>query len=279
MISVKSILISPSFKSLVESLEARLPLIRRWHRFEFEQHFARVSKFERLFLGVYGSFEEAVRNIPEGRKVGYDNADSATFLGQGGNISPCDYPVLFWLKPLLRDRCRVFDFGGYTGISFYSYAKYVCYPQTLAWQICDVPAVVQAGIDLAARRATSQLCFTTDFQEASGADVLLASGSLQFVATSLAELLSKIPRKPSHLLINKTPLYAGQRFVTLHSMGPAICPYWIFNRTEFVKSLEDVGYEVVDTWLNPDLSCYIPFEADRSVPAYSGIYLRLCPSA
>jgi putative methyltransferase (TIGR04325 family) len=275
---IKGILLSPSFKSFIDSLERRLPLIRKWHRFEFEGHFARVSKWERLFRGVYENFDEATRNIPEGRKIGYDNEESATFLGHGGHITSSDYPMLFWLRPLLREGGRVFDFGGYLGISYYSYAKYVPYPDTLTWLICDVPAVVKAGADLAARKGSSHLRFTADFEEAAGADVVIASGSLQFVPVPFAELLSRLTRKPEHLLINKTPLYDGPQFATLNSMGPAISPYWIFNQSQFFESLEKAGYEVVDSWQNPDLSCYIPYRPDRSVPAYSGAYLRLSTS-
>jgi putative methyltransferase (TIGR04325 family) len=275
MMTLKGILLSPSCKSFVDTLERRMPLVRRWHRFEFEQHFARMSKWERLFRGVYESFDEAIKNIPEGRKVGYDNDESATFLGHGGHISPCDYPVLFWLRPLLREGGRVFDFGGYLGISFYSYAKYMAYPETLTWQICDLPAVVRAGVELASHEESHGLSFTTEFAEAAGADVVIASGSLQFVPVPLAELLSTLPQKPEHLLINKTPLYEGPQFVTLNSMGPAISPYWIFNRSHFLQSLEKVGYEVVDSWQNPDLSCYIPYRPDRWVPAYTGAYLKL----
>jgi putative methyltransferase (TIGR04325 family) len=80
--------------------------------------------------------------------------------------------------------------------------------------------------------------------------------------------------KPTHLLINKTPVREGSQFVTLQTLGTAFCPYYIFNRRQFVDSIAAVGYDLVDSWLNHDLSCHIPLQAQHSVNAYSGFYFR-----
>ena len=111
-------------------------------------------------------------------------------------------------------------------------------------------------------------------QRADGADILLASGSLQFVEQPLSEILRGLDEKPNHLLINKTPMREGEHFVTLHALGSAFCPYHVFNRTDFVNSICEIGYELVDSWGNAEVSCHIPLYPDHSVPAYSGLYFK-----
>ena len=34
-----------------------------------------------------------------------------------------DYPVLFWLKGILAEGCRVFDLGGHVGLQYYAFSK------------------------------------------------------------------------------------------------------------------------------------------------------------
>jgi len=57
-------------------------------------------------------------------------------------------------------------------------------------------------------------------------------------------------------------------------MGPALAPYRIANREEFLQSMADLDYELVDSWENPEFGCYIPFYPDQSLRAFSGMYLR-----
>ncbi len=54
----------------------------------------------------------------------------------------------------------------------------------------------------------------------------------------------------------------------------AISPYKVVNRSEFISSIEGLGYRLIDTWKNPDLTCYIPFHPDECVKAFDGLYFR-----
>ncbi len=271
---IKAFLLSTEAKGLVDRIEAAVPLIRKWHRFEYEEHFLRVAQWERLFSGVYPSFAAASAAIPATRNNSYDNAGSATFLGHKGAVRSSDYPVLFWLSQLLPENPHVFDFGGYLGISYYSFERFLQYPPNLQWTIYDVPAVVEAGAKLAKEKERSQLSFTTSFDRAQESTLLLAFGSLQFPEQSFAEFLRPLPQRPRHILLNKLPLSSQPSFYTLHNMGPALAPYRIANREEFLQSMSDLNYELVDSWENPEFGCYIPFYPDHSVRAFSGMYLH-----
>ena len=222
--------------------------------------------------GTYASFAEAREAIPSFSVDGFHSPASANILEDLRHIYSSDYPVMFWMGRILPRARRIFDFGGHVGLSFYAYQQYLPYPAGLEWTICDVPEAVRVGRELASLEQAEGLHFTTSFDHAEGTDLLLAAGSLQFIEEPLWLQLDGLRNKPAHLVINKVPLSDGASFVTLQNIGQAMCPYRIFNRDEFRNGLEDAGYEIVDEWTNPDLSCSVPH---RTVPAFSGMYLTL----
>ena len=139
--------------------------------------------------------------------------------------------------------------------------------------MCDVPAVVDAGRALAAKRNKCNLFFAESAAEADGADVFFSSGALQYVESpSLAAMLAKLSRKPRQLLLNKLPIHPEKDFVTLQNIGTSFCPYRIFRRSDFVGELAQLGYRLVDEWASLE-SCPIPFFADHSIASYTGLYL------
>jgi putative methyltransferase (TIGR04325 family) len=253
-----------------------LPGVRPWQERSYEKMFASDTAYG-FFRGVYDTFEQAVATAPKSKTVGFDLPENARLYGERQTrVYSYDYPVLFWLKSILAPDVRVFDFGGHVGVQFYGYQKYLSYPAGLRWRVCDVPVVVAAGRALAAERGESErIAFTTEVSDADGFDVLIAAGSLQFVPSpSLAESLEKLARPPRHLLLNKIPLRDGPAFVTLQNAGTSFVPQHVFERGVFVRGLTRLGYEIVDEWEDRVHSCHIPFHPEKSVPHYSGLYLR-----
>lgn len=235
------------------------------------------------FWGVFETFEQAMQAAPRTKSVGYDNEELAQDYQQmlednnwensGCTIRPHDYPVLFWLKVALSEGAnRVFDFGGNVGVHYYIYARYLNYADDLEWKVCDLPEIIKAGKVLAQKRAAQKLSFTDDFSDIKGHDVFIASGSIQYVE-DLAQTLTK-QSKPTHLLINRLPLYDGERFVTLQNGGKVFYPQYVFNKTDFIKALESLGYELIDLWEDRGSSCMIPCHPDRSIRFYHGMYLK-----
>src|SRR5690242_8526837 len=70
---LNAFLLSPFCHALVRQLERTVPPVRAWHRFAYEHHFSRSSRSERLYRGVYASFEEAVKAVPKTHGVGYNH--------------------------------------------------------------------------------------------------------------------------------------------------------------------------------------------------------------
>jgi putative methyltransferase (TIGR04325 family) len=248
-------------------------------RLAFSLGFRRFRDFtaglESPFQGMYPDFQQALAAIPPEMMVGYDHSEAATlYLPQLDTLLPSDYPAIYWLRKLIKPASRIFDLGGHVGLLFYSFHKYLDSPCPRDWLVCDLPEIIAAGRKLANERGANGLSFTSDYARADGYDIYLASGCLQYIDSSLSQLLAKLTTMPAHLIINRLPLSEAETFVTLQNIGPVVCPYRIFNRSKFLSSLRASGYDLIDTWRCAELSCDIPFHPDKKVHAYTGMYLR-----
>ena len=76
------------------------------------------------------------------------------------------------------------------------------------------------------------------------------------------------------MFLGKLPLHERAGFVTLQNGGPCFVPQYVFDRQRFLASFAEAGYELVDSWDDPSLSCHIPFHEASAVRSYSGLYLR-----
>ncbi|MBV9103848.1 MAG: methyltransferase, TIGR04325 family [Candidatus Eremiobacteraeota bacterium] len=253
----------------------RIPLLRHVASHAYGRYFDRAGGRVRMFHGIYPDFPNARAHVPPRRLVGYDNEPSASrVLDEWLQIWPYDYPVLYWLTRLLPECRSVFDWGGNVGLKYFSYRRYLEIPPTTAWWVSDVPAVVRLGRAVASREGNPRsLQFTTGLEALETADLLFASGSIQFIENPFAALAAHRDL-PRHAIFSKVPVTDRPAAVTLHNMGSAVCPYHLFNRETLLRNLEGLGYRLVDAWTSPDCSCEIPFHADYTIPAYSGLYFR-----
>jgi putative methyltransferase (TIGR04325 family) len=156
-------------------------------------------------------------------------------------------------------------------LKYFAFRPYLDYAADLIWLVSEVPAVVELGRKIARDESAPALRFTTDFAELESADILLASGVLQFIDDPFAGIRAQACL-PRHLIINKTPVYERPAAVTLHNMGTAFCPYHLFNRFELMGAVEALGYRLVDEWRSPGVGCQIPLHPEHSIGEYSGFY-------
>ena len=250
------------------------PLSRKLLMRDYDIHFSKAS-WANLFRGVYNSFQEAADSAPATKPIGYDHPEPANmYTERTRQVYSSDYPVLFWLSSILKTSNKVFDLGGHIGVSYYAYQRYLDYPEDLQWLVCDVPEVTRSGEDFAKNKNDSRLTFTNDYNAVDGYEVLLASGSLQYIETPLAELLSTVSKKPEHIIINLLPVHETRTFVTLQNIGTVFCPYRIFSLNELMESMSSAGYNCIDAWKNEEKSCHIPFYPDHSLDHYKGFYFH-----
>jgi putative methyltransferase (TIGR04325 family) len=262
---------TPGPLARLRRLVANVPPIRAYRRRAYARAFAARERVN-LYHGVYGSFEEAERSAPASKPTGYDNTASAQMYDADMSPTLRDYPALFWLhRAIASGSRRVFDLGGHIGIKYYAFRDRLSIPTHVSWQVCDVPAVVARGRALALERGVDgQLRFTIDWEEMAQADVLFASGSLQYLPTPLGAMLRRLPTLPSRIVINNAALHPTRSFFTLNSTGVAFCPYRVQSEPSLGAELEELGYDCVDRWETPK-SFEIPFESGYGMDRFVGM--------
>jgi putative methyltransferase (TIGR04325 family) len=258
----------PLAKTLVREVVRNTPFLRdRYFEWEFRRR-------EQSYRGIYDNFTDAVMASPTGKLVGYDHKDVVKVDEEIFEyLNPADYPVLFWLSPLLPDAKLVFDLGGNIGVAYYVYGRYLKFPEHLRWMVCDVPQTVAVASEVAAGRGEEQLGFTTRREEAESADIYFTSGALQYIEEPFSEIIGRLQNKPRHILINRVPLCAGPAFITLQNNGAWVMPYKIANEIEFIESITALGYELVDHW-RIHRSLQVLTSPEHQVENYQGMYFR-----
>lgn len=254
---------------LVERI-ARVPPLRAALKRRYERLF---PTYPHAFHGVFASFEEAAAAVPPGVPGSYDNDASARQYVGWHDPTDHDYPALHWMQERLRKAPCDFiaDLGGSTGIKFHAFAPLLDLAAGVRWLVVDVPKVVALGRRLAEEAGIeAQVQFTDSVEAASGCDLMLASGSIQYLPCSLAELVEGMSVQPDRIIVNLAPIHPEQSFFTLNSIGSAVCPYRVTARGEFISAMCAVGYELRDSWRNRGKTMPLPFSPELSLQSYSG---------
>ncbi|MBL8289988.1 MAG: methyltransferase, TIGR04325 family [Rubrivivax sp.] len=236
-----------------------------------------ANRHRNLFFGLHDTWEAAAAAAAALGPAGYDNEASSRLYESRVRMDPHDYPSLHWLyRSLDEGLSGVFDVGGATGIKFLAFRDALKRFADLRWRVQDVPAMVEHGRRLAEQRGDhDRLEFTTSFGDADGFDILFASGVLQYLPATLAELLGGWRRLPRRIIINTAAVHPQHDFFTVNSIGTAFCPYRVQTQAALVRGLSKLGYRVRETWINPDKPLHIPFHPGHSLQHYSGFCLDL----
>ncbi|MDM0031919.1 methyltransferase, TIGR04325 family [Variovorax sp. J22P271] len=255
-----------------------LPLPRAFREAAYRRKFI-DNVDEHLFMGSYESFEAAAAAAPKSKPMGFDNAEEARRLFSQ-KIFFYDYPALFWIARSFEDGLRsVFDLGGHAGIKYYAFRRVLNYPSGLRWKTCDVAGVIQAGREIAAERGIGEeLSFTSDYQEATGFDVLFISGCLQFLPERMPQILAALPVKPKRIILNTTTVHPERTIFTVHSLGFGFCPYRIQKHDELMAELVEAGYVRRDAWRNEGKLIEVPFVEGGDAAYYAGCCFDLRPA-
>ncbi len=224
----------------------------------------------------FASLREAQDAIAAYLGEGHETAANVEWhLALGERLRPSDYAALFHLRTMLPGLARVFDLGGSAGNLFYSYRQRLDFPPGLIWQVCDLPRTIARGRQVAQERGAAQLRFTPEWTEASGADLLIASGSLHYFERPLSDMVADLAVRPRAILVNRTPLTDGPPMAAVQD-GPGFCvACMLHNRAALIKGFERLGYRLRDEWQAAELHLRMPCYPERSADAYTGFFLTL----
>lgn len=252
---------------------AELPIINLLGKPLYRRMFRRPFHGGHIYYGAFDTYADAKAAAPAQLPRTYANAGtSGMYRGQHEQIRVSDYPLLYWLKRLLDDgQRRIFDLGGHVGVTYYGFRHYIDYPDDMQWTVHDVPDVMEAGAEWAADHdPAGHLQFAASRHDASGHDVLLTSGALQYLDYTLPELLSQLPAPPRHVLVNLVPMHPTRGYFTLQNIGKAVLPYRVSAIPEFVAAMEALGYARRDQWHSEERYLRVPFEPGRRIDGYEG---------
>jgi len=226
--------------------------------------------------GAFATYEEAAAAVRPGVPVGYDN--EAILLRDFDlmcQVKLEDYAILFWLRRLAPQTRVLLDAGGHMGTKYRAFGNHLDLDSEIEWVVYDLPNIVRAGRQRAEDEGLSRLRFVDDLSEAPDADVLLASGLLQYLDIPFDDFLRRLPALPRHLLLNKVQTREGPSVVTLENFTYAEVPYQMRNRAEFLAVLDALGYDIVDQWTIPSLSHVIRTDLLLGSSTSRGYYAKL----
>jgi len=259
---------------LIETV--KLPPLRWLARRVYDRFYLRQRRGNH-YRGTYASYAEALRQTPAMLAIGFDNeAAAAQYRHRVHELTVSEYPVLLWLARLLDQGQRhIFDLGGHFGLFYYALQRYHDFPTDLRWTVCDLPAVIRSGQTWADEHDTARrLRFTSAPQKVAGHDVLLILGTLQYLDYSLDDLLGKLDKRPSYIIVNLTPMHPTMDFFTVQNMGFSFAPYHVMSLPNFLSMTQTLGYAAIDQWQSFERDCHIPFSPGHDVAYYSGFVLQ-----
>lgn len=268
------------FEGLHRAVDALRDAPGLWHlrRAGADRRFA-ANRRSNLFRGVFETAEAALASAPASRPLSYDNQESAELYLQRLQVDDYDYPSMFWLQRSFDEGLRTLaDVGGSIGIKYFAFAEFMPFPAGLRWQVIDMPAVAERGRAFAASRGSpAGLEFSSELGDIDGVDVVLASGALQYLPRTLAQMLADCRRKPRRIVVNTTPIHDTHSYFTLNSIGTAFCAYRVQARADFIAGVTAQGYVLRHQWRNIGKPLRLPFDPAYGLSDYSGFCFDALP--
>lgn len=172
--------------------------------------------------------------------------------------------ALTWAATALQDQScgrrvlRVLDFGGALGEHFLLVRHLLPELQIERWLVCETPLIVEAAAQLP-QQAALQFCHTIPEPPAAPGkafDLVIASGSLQFVADPAQTFADLAALEAPYMYISRFPLWPGSEDVVARLDVPvhlfdASYPSWHLSLAQWQPRFQQ-AHQVRASWLNPE---------------------------
>ncbi|BHH86272.1 methyltransferase, TIGR04325 family [Desulforhopalus sp. 52FAK] len=238
------------------------------------------------YRGIYDSYNDAKKALPTNKPGFYDviNKNKATNIetekqGLDVRFQDMDYPVLYWLTKLMKKNSIVLELGGNIGHFFYTFETFSLYPSGVQWIIAELREAVLLGRKIAEERNEQRLTFVESdkMYNLGVSEILLTSGTLQYMDISLPQLLNEFQTLPPHVIVHNLPSHKDMSYWTLQNLEVCEVPYRIYSQEELLREMKNLGYGLEAQW-KYDRKVEVPYHLDMQVEGYLGYYFRLVSS-
>src|SRR5579883_3452812 len=212
--------------------------------------------------GDYASWEQAAAECPGGYEQ--EAIIDVTLKSTRAARDTCSVALdVLSLRPLAglqyaagraaANPVRVLDFGGAMGAHYFMLRRFLPYP--VQWTIVEMPTTVKAA---RAEFSSNELKFEEDVMAAGRADVVLASGALQYTSAPYEIVRRLIETGANWFVFDKVPLLMKER-ITVQRVDPSLfdasLTCWIMARAKFLE--ETSGLKMRLSWEMPDYASWI----------------------
>lgn len=224
---------------------------------------------------LYDNFDQAREHLSGYQRLGHESQENMQLhLDLSSDLRPSDYAAIYNLQPRASELNCVVDYGGNCGNLYYLYASKLNLPDANRWIVFDLPKCTSFGEKLAREREATALEFTNSPPLDASVDLLLFSGALHYFPEPLSALLGQYKKRPTYVMVNRTPFTTRDTCITAQRSGDFIEPCILRNYDEFLQEMKELSYRPVDQWQVPELSLSIPFRPKDSVMEYSGVFFE-----
>ena len=204
------------------------------------------------FHGKYSNFSEALKQTTsynaqvitdkvEERAKAFKKED----LGKDLGVILSDYGALFSVLTKIHgekgNSLKVVDFGGSGGYFYFQLKNFLGDRSSIGWTVVELAPVAEIGKKY---YANNELSFETDFDKAVDErkpDVLLISGTIQYLNEPFAFLDKAISKGIEYIVIDRSPFTQHPAYVQVQQVRKPIYdasfPIHIMNYNEFVHKL------------------------------------------
>lgn len=221
---------------------------------------------------TFDTLDEAECAVKSFSRGGHENLQYAMYhLKINEHPRPSDYAALFYLLLNIDNIKTVFDLGGNVGNLYYCYNECINFAEGLQWKIYDLDANITLGRKIALDRMATKLSFTSNWLDASGSDLVIASGSMHYFDTPLPYMIGQLSSLPKTILINRTPLTDGPTFSIIQDAGHSRVACKIYNKNEIVDGFCKEGYTLTNEWDAAEHHLNVIDRPSRAINSYSGL--------
>jgi putative methyltransferase (TIGR04325 family) len=185
------------------------------------------------------SYEEGCRRMTQGAALCYLPAEepAAWFYGDPQfHHRIVQLGLVAARKSGIRDALSILDYGG--GFGAHAHALHRLLPGLRCqYTVCELPEFCELG-----RKLNPDVRFVSSFAEAgTGYDLVYASGSVQYTQDWQKLLCDLCAASTGEVFVTRTPFVVKREtFVTMQRAYGTVYPGWIFNKNEFIQTMEKV---------------------------------------